>query len=154
VASRALHEQQIGLAKELVDRYRVREPGQEELRELTWRYIWQQCQPNYAESLDEHTDDLNCAVFSPDGRWLATAGWDRVVRVWDVASKKCLHRLEGFDEFIDLKALAFAPDKRFLIAKGGDRIRAWRTDTWMEVAPPLKGEPNWNVNNAVIVSTD
>ncbi len=154
VASRTLLERQTGHAKELVDRYLFPAPDEEDLREVTWRHLWRQCQPNYSASLDVQTGEVKCAVFSSDGAWVATAGWDRIVRLWEVASERCFQRLGGFDDFIDLKALAFSPDNKFLVAKGGRRLRCWRTDTWAEIAPPLEGESNWNLNNAVVFSPD
>jgi WD40 repeat protein len=38
--------------------------------------------PQRAEPLRGHENDILAMAFSPDGRWLATAGRDRVIRIW------------------------------------------------------------------------
>jgi len=49
--------------------------------------------------LPEEGNETNCCDYSPDGKWLATAGSDRVVRLYDPVKKKCVQTLsQGHDE--------------------------------------------------------
>jgi WD40 repeat protein len=71
--------------------------------------------------------------FSPDSRWLATAGLGSAVRVYNVAARRehlALHNRSGH-----ITALAFSPDGRRL-AGGSSKgpIIIWDLDTGREVA--------------------
>jgi WD40 repeat protein len=61
---------------------------------------------------------LAAAAFAPDGRHLASAGADGVVRVWDIPAKAEVRGLRGHPEWAT--AVAFAPDGRRLVAAGAD----------------------------------
>jgi WD40 repeat protein len=58
-----------------------------------------------------------CAV-SPDGKWLATADGDTVVRVYDTASWKLAHEYRGLT--LETFAVPFTSDGKYLLAGGAD----------------------------------
>ena len=64
-----------------------------------------------------------CPGLRADGRRIATASWDRSVRLWDPASGRLLQELEG--PVGALTCVAFSPDGR-LAAAGRDRaVTVW-----------------------------
>jgi WD40 repeat protein len=67
------------------------------------------------------------AVFSPDGTRLATAGADRVVRLWNVADGGLLRTWQGHT--MSVTALSFSPDGQRLVSASLDHtIRVWHVD--------------------------
>jgi WD40 repeat protein len=72
-----------------------------------------------------HQNSIVGMAFSPDGAKLATASWDRTVRVWDVNTGKQFLRLEH-DDYV--QSVAFSPDGK-LIASIGKEVRLWESGT-------------------------
>jgi WD40 repeat protein len=65
--------------------------------------------------------------FSPDGKTLATAGADRLVRLWEAETGRFVRSFEGHT--MSVTALAFAPDEKTLFSAGLDKtVRVWRLE--------------------------
>ncbi|MEX2578896.1 MAG: c-type cytochrome domain-containing protein [Verrucomicrobiales bacterium] len=67
---------------------------------------------------ETHRDILFDAEFSPDGKLLATAGYDRVIRLWEVESGKHLRKFPSHNGAVF--DLAFSPDGSVLASASGD----------------------------------
>jgi WD40 repeat protein/serine/threonine protein kinase len=59
-----------------------------DLRGWEWRYLWQQSQGEPNTLLGFHTNGVTAAGFLPDGKTAYSAGNDKMVRFWNLASKK------------------------------------------------------------------
>ncbi|MEX2187830.1 MAG: c-type cytochrome domain-containing protein [Pirellulales bacterium] len=69
--------------------------------------------------LGKAADEIFDAQFSPDGKQLATAGADRTIRIYDVASGKELRAIENHADWV--MAVAWSPDGSKIASASRDK---------------------------------
>jgi WD40 repeat protein len=67
---------------------------------------------------------LETVAFSPEGQRLLSSGWDKTVRLWDVATGACLKTLQGHTA--EVFSVAFLRDGKSAISGSADgQIKIW-----------------------------
>ena len=75
-----------------------------------------------------HEDTIFAMSLSADGKLLATAGGDKLAKIWDLAGGKEVARLEAHST--QVLCLAFNPDSTQLVTGGADRsLKVWDVKT-------------------------
>jgi WD40 repeat protein len=86
-----------------------------------------------------HSKGIPCIAFSPNGKQLASAGKDNVVRIWESATGHLLKALTGFDD--EVQTLAFSPDgERLATGDWAGTIQIYAVATWMKLATLRDGD--------------
>jgi WD40 repeat protein/uncharacterized caspase-like protein len=84
-----------------------------------------------------HSSSVLAIAFSGDGKTLASAGQDKLVKLWDVATGRDLRTLKGHADWV--QAVAFSPNGKVLASGSRDRmIKLWDVATGQELHT-LKG---------------
>jgi WD40 repeat protein len=84
-------------------------------------------------TLAAHTDIIHTIAFAPDARTLATAGYDRVIHLWDLPAKLPADtptitkpKLTLKDHSDGIYAVSFHPDGKLLASASADRtVKIW-----------------------------
>lgn len=86
---------------------------------------------------------INSVAFSPDGKVLASGGWDDTLRLWDVESGKQLRKIDAHKAMVG--RVMFSPNGKILASRGGldGTVRLWDPTTG---APLNKFEGLSNIN--------
>ena len=86
-----------------------------------------------------HDSFVLSAAFSPDGKRIVTASWDKTARIWDAATGQPIGQpLKGHDGPVN--SAAFSPDgKRIVTASADNAARVWDSATGQPIGEPLKG---------------
>lgn len=88
--------------------------------------------------------DVLGVAFSPDGKLVASCGFDGKVIVWDAATGKMIKKFDVQDSVFEV---AFSPDGKSLIAglSVKEEFMVWDTSTW-EVLNTFEGDQSWDLS--------
>jgi WD40 repeat protein/serine/threonine protein kinase len=90
--------------------------------------VWDVVARTKVHELWGHANWVYGVAFSPNGKWLATGGWDRTIKLWDATTG--VERLTFFGHTGFVLDLAFSPDSRSLVSTSEDRsVRLWEVPT-------------------------
>jgi len=68
--------------------------------------------------------EVHAVVFSPDGKLLASGGFDKNVRIWDVASGVPVRVLMGHS--LAVRSIDYSPDGKYIVTGASDKtVRVW-----------------------------
>lgn len=91
-------------------------------------------EPKLIRTIEQSAEDggiiLDMAL-APDNRQFASSGLDGLVIIWDMASRKPLHRVKAHSGFT--MSIQYAENRHLAATFGSDNsVALWDTDTWTE----------------------
>lgn len=116
---------------------------------------------NYLKAIESHKDILYCAAVHPNQPWVATAGYDRTIRLWNYQTGTLLRSFDGHNGAV--YDLDFDPSGSVLASASADEtIKVWRVDSGQRLDTLGQGEaeqlrvrflPNQSTNSVDIIAT-
>jgi dipeptidyl aminopeptidase/acylaminoacyl peptidase len=83
-------------------------------------------------SVLRHGRAVSAIAISPNGKLLASGGWDNTIRIWDLATGKEVQELRGHRK--EVECVAFAPDGKTIASGAWDAtVRLWDVATGKEL---------------------
>lgn len=75
-------------------------------------------------SFEGHLNYISSISLSPNGKYLASASWDRTIRVWDLETNRCVNTFSG--HITDINSVVFSSDGKFIISSSNcGTIKFW-----------------------------
>ena len=94
-----------------------------DLRGWEWDHLKYRCRDELI-TIAGHGGPVSCAVFSSDGRWIATGGVDKAVKIWNAIDGQAVKARPELPAGVS--SLAFSPDGTRLVAATFDgSIHVW-----------------------------
>src|SRR5258707_1268312 len=71
-----------------------------------------------------HTMPVLAIAYSPDGKYIASASRDKLIKIWEVSTGRTIHTLAGHSYFV--LSVAFSPDGKYIASCSKDKtLKVW-----------------------------
>jgi RNA polymerase sigma factor (sigma-70 family) len=99
-----------------------------------------------------HGADVRSVAYSPDGKWVATAGLDRTLRVWDPNTGREMHQFPGSD--LPYGSVFFLPDSKTLLGSGSTdpQVHFWDIASGKKIKSMPRVPPEIEFKNSAFFS--
>ena len=88
------------------------------------------------KTLKGHTNNINSAVFSPDGSMIVSTSYDGTARLWDVKTGEQMGEpLQGHTD--SLICAAFSQDGRLVMTASAKELKVWDVNSHMQLGKDL-----------------
>lgn len=103
--------------------------------------LWQQKNDQskkLVKKIKTHDDTITQIKYSPDGKIIATASWDKTIKLWDTKTGKLVATLAGHQDGVN--TIAFTADGRTLVSGSEDKtIKIWNVLGKAKLIKTLQG---------------
>ena len=96
--------------------------------ETSYAQVWDARDGHLVQTINGHPGWVSEVRFTPDNRFMATAGYDKTTKLWDTRDWSLVRTFQGHTNAID--SLAVSPDGRRLVTGSWDgTVRLWDLET-------------------------
>ena len=89
-------------------------------------------------SISGHEEIISQIKYSPDGKLLVSASWDKTIKLWNADNGELVDTLKGHRDGIN--SIVFTPDSKILISGSEDKtIKLWSLEDNPKLIKTLKG---------------
>ncbi len=140
VAQQFLLQDNISKVRELLVKH-IPQGDELDHRGFEWRYLWDRSRGDELFVFPAHQESVGALGFSNSGRWLASFGTDRILKVWDVDRKRPVAELQGVGggSYRSIR-VEFGKNDEYLVAgtvhsrHRESSVSVWETKTWQKLA--------------------
>ncbi|MFH1212889.1 MAG: T9SS type A sorting domain-containing protein [Candidatus Neomarinimicrobiota bacterium] len=107
--------------------------------------IWRVSDGSLIRTIQGHSSWIKSIDFSPDGKYLVSGGYDKLVKIWSVDKGILLKSFSGHSDWVN--SVAFSPDGRYVASGSSDKtIKIWNDIPTISIKSPIGGE-KWSVGS-------
>ena len=103
--------------------------------------LWQQKanqKQKLVNTIKAHDNTVSQIKYSPDGKLIASAAWDKTIKLWNAETGELIDTLTGHKNGVN--TIAFSPDGQTLISGGEDKtIKIWNISDKAKLVKTIQG---------------